>query len=48
MANPMPRNMPARLSLAAALVLGFTGRPAHSEPPLPSINLPIEDWTVVA
>ena len=44
----MSLRMPARLALAAALALSFADRPAHSEPPLPSINLPIEDWTVVA
>src|ERR1700728_4798748 len=44
----MSRKMPVRLALAVALVLGFAGQSAHSEPPLPSINLPIEDWTVVA
>lgn len=44
----MSLKMPARLALAAALALSFADRPAHSEPPLPSINLPIEDWTVVA
>ncbi|HEY0181365.1 MAG TPA: ABC transporter substrate-binding protein [Rhodopila sp.] len=44
----MLREMPVRLALAVAVVLGFAGKPAHSEPPLRSINLPIEDWTVVA
>jgi sulfonate transport system substrate-binding protein len=44
----MLRKMPGRLVLALTLVLAFAGRPAHSEQPLPSINLPLEDWTVVA
>jgi sulfonate transport system substrate-binding protein len=44
----MPRGMPAHLVLTLALLLGFAGRPAHSGEPLPSINLPIEDCTVVA
>jgi sulfonate transport system substrate-binding protein len=44
----MSGKMPVRLALVAALVLGIAGKPARSEPPLPSINLPIEDWTVVA
>jgi sulfonate transport system substrate-binding protein len=44
----MLRRMPVRVALAVALVLGLAGQPAHSEEPLPSINLPIEDWTVVA
>jgi hypothetical protein len=33
--------MPVHFMLA--LALGFAGRPAHSDEPLPSINLPIED-----
>jgi ABC-type nitrate/sulfonate/bicarbonate transport system substrate-binding protein len=40
--------VPVRLVLAAALVLGFVRRPAHADAPLASINLPIEDWTVIA
>nr|WP_294555486.1 ABC transporter substrate-binding protein [uncultured Rhodopila sp.] len=32
--------------LAAMLMLG--GRPAFSDEPLPSINLPFEDWTIIA
>ena len=44
----MPRKLPACLALAVALVLGLPGRPAHSEQALPSINLPLEDWTVIA
>jgi ABC-type nitrate/sulfonate/bicarbonate transport system substrate-binding protein len=40
--------MLVRLALAAVLVLGIAERAARSEPPVPSINLPIEDWSVIA
>ena len=40
--------MTIRLLLAIVLALGFTQKPARADEPLPSINLPLEDWTVVA